>query len=304
MGLFGKNADANWVECEKKHGFDLNKNSRGCPLCELTRKNQPLENISTASSNLLSKPSKMKVVEKGAICINENTRTIGTHPWFNTLFSAKAACRILENIRTPNKEPSLQDLLTACKPAFIAASLTQYRGFPKDVEEPSSLGRLALHFLQAYSDLGLIAFKMGDNLIDNLPSRGWDKIKVVLTVAGAEFIALPNKIFDEQQPIQQLTDEERTWFINYVKQAEKRGFGEYRVLKDFAVFLKKKPTKSEELRNWFLAYAPFKQFVAKNPNEDRAKNLAATLAGSKLALLRELGIVNDARNDYSVVRDL
>ena len=123
-----------------------------------------------------------------------------------------------------------------------------------------------------------------------------------------------SNIFDDLSEQQVLTDEERDWMISYLKKIDEDGYKEYSLLKDVYTFLSEGHNGKHDLWGWFKSNNKFVDYIkswsrkAERGDEAAFKaqigNLSMSFASSKVALLRELGVVKNKRNDYSIMGEL
>jgi hypothetical protein len=183
--------------------------------------------------------------------------------------------------------------------------LQKFRGFPKKYKRESAIGRLVWHFITTAYQTGLMEIE-GDA---GIPAHGWDAVFVSITKEGFEFCQLENRVLDWKSREQVLTDAERNWVIGYLKKIDGEGFKEYTLLRGVFDELKKNNTA---ISDWLEHNENFITYVKtwSRKKEDttefakQMKTVAVMFAQSKIALLRELGVINNQRNDYSVTGSL
>lgn len=264
-------------------------------------------NLTKPLPNYLAPPPDLTNLKSGNPYLKTpGAEHVGTWGQFNSFFPVKAVLRILSHLVSENggKAANLQDLVNRSKAVFELAGLRHYRGFPSSRKE-SAVGRLVWHFITPAHEMGLIKIE-GE---DEVPVRGWGKVHVVPTKEGLEFARLKNLIFDEQDTKQLLSDAEREWVLGHLKKIDAKGYKEYSFLKEIFDELKK---GNADIASWlknnqrFINYV--KSWSRKAEDEKKFKkqvaNVAGTFVQSKIALLRELGVISDKRNDYSILRNL
>jgi hypothetical protein len=142
-----------------------------------------------------------------------------------------------------------------------------------------------------------------------IPAHGWDSTYLSITKEGFEFCQLENRVLDWKAHEQVLTDPERDWVIRYLKKIDGEGFKEYSLLRGVFEELKK---KNIDISGWFERNESFRTYVKSwsRKKEDTAKfskqmkTVAIMFAQSKIALLREMGLVQNQRNDYTIIGSL
>ncbi len=314
MALFNQPTE-NRIKCGRCNTeFDLNKNS-GCPLCGFGGKAksaiEPMQTLMPAVSyngNYLAVPKEIKS-KPGKVTPSKESRSVGSWGMFNSFFPGKAVLRILANYLSESKQEYMQldKLLNTCSEVFKVHTLADYRGFPNDTTpDSSSMGRLVSHFIKTFTDMGFfhVRSKKGN---DSIWNEDLSNIEITITKEGYEFAKLKNKIFDEGGE-QILTNEERAWLLQYLKSIDS-DYREYNLLNAVYKFIKSGNNGKDELWDWFKHYPPFVTYVkdwsrkTKDPVEFKKQisNLAPTFASAKIALLRELGVIRNKRNDYTII---
>ena len=316
MRLFIQNE--NRVKCGKcGTEFDVNRND-GCPLCGFGKdgkadRPEKIARSVISSANYLAIPVNKKT-EEGTIFTSKETESVGSWCMFNSFFPGKAILRILANLENEENSKSirLDKLLEIAAESITARGLTKWRGFPKDIESDSSIGRLVYHFMKTFCNMGFIKAENTEGVSENVWEEHWTNIYLSITKEGLEFAKLHNRIFDDDEESQVLSAEEKDWLVKYLKKIDTQGYKEYTLLKRVFEFLKEGHNGKNELWDWFASDKTFIDYVKdwsrKSGNEEEFKlqiqNLAPTLAAGKIALLRELGIIRNKRNDYNIVGDL
>jgi len=247
---------------------------------------------------------------------NERGSSVGSWGQFNSFFPICAAARIAVNLDMLSRK----DLLTLDR--FANLSVTQFkirklssaRGFPSS-DKPTAVGRYVWHFLITAHEMGLIRI-INSKEPETLPwsLSDWDSFVVEPTRSGYEFACFSSKFLDLQAKDQVLDQEAAAWIISHLKNIETMGYAEYSFLKNILTFLKKGNNGKEDLRYWLQNNERFKKYVAtwsrKASSADvklymkQLSNLANTFASSKIALLRELRLVDPRRNHYEVIGSL
>jgi len=263
----------------------------------------PTLSTTVTPHHYLTPPPELGDLESGRILQTPAGLYVGSWGQFNSFFPWKAVLRILSHMIKDNsgKAVTLEELVSKSKEVFELTGLSRYRGFPSSSKE-SAVGRLVWHFITPAHEMGLIKIDGGNEI----PVRGWGKVHISPTKEGLEFAKLNNPIFDEGETEQILSDAERKWVLDHLKRIDGEGYREYSFLKEIFDELEKGNT---DIASWlennqrFITYV--KSWSRKAGDEKKFKkqvtNLAAMFAQSKIALLRELGVISDRRNDYTVI---
>ncbi len=276
----------------------------------------------SATPSCLKIPTMRNESVSGEISVNlgdKRTSFVGSWGQFNSFFSVKAALRILANFLEENKKTSVNlkefvdfSLKIFSNTKISGTPMRKFRGFPSS-DKDSAAGRFVWHFLCTAEEMGLIKITKSSLEYDGMPLtfHGWGKVDITITGEGLKFAKLENNLFDRGDPVQVLTEAEKVWLLDYLKKIDVKGYREYSLLRDVYEFLKAENPGKEELFSWlennknFVKY--IKKWSRKNKSGDKKafekqlKNLAATFACSKIALLRELGVVSPKRNVYDIV---
>lgn len=247
---------------------------------------------------------------------NENKRTNSVGSWgqFNSFFPIKGALRILANYIqfTGEKSIKLDNFVELCLDNFRRKNYNELRGFPGS-EKDTARGRFVWHFLATACEMGLISIVESTLDYEGMPSSllDWDNVSITITREGLEFATLPNNILDNLSNQQVLTKEETNWIITFLKKIDNEGYKEYSLLHDIYIFLSNGHNGKDELWAWFQNNQKFIEYIKSWSRkaergdqiafEEQIKNLSVTFAGSKIAILRELGIINNKRNDYTIM---
>ena len=252
----------------------------------------------------LTPPPALGELVSGKLTLTESAKYVGTWGQFNSFFPMKAVLRVLAHLMDENEEgrTSLQTLVDRSIYAFKAADLQKFRGFPKKYKRESAIGRLVWHFISTAYQTGLIGIEGGAGI----PAHGWDYVYVSITKEGFEFCQLENRVLDWKAHEQVLTDAERDWVIGYLKKIDSEGFKEFSFLKGVFEELKKNNT---DISGWLERNENFRTYVKSwsRKKEDtvefskQMKTVAIMFSQSKIALLRELAIVSNHRNDYTII---
>lgn len=316
----------NRVKCGRCNTeFDVHKNGAQCPLCGFGKNlfnekgilKEMLENSldAVAYKDYLTIPKEIQL-PSGRIVDDKETAVVGFWGMFNDFFSGKALLRINANmLKETNKEYiSLHDLIENAKIVIDKNNLSELKGFPNDVNGESSVGRLVYHFIDGFYKIGLFEVKPVKKFErDKIWSEDWKNILIRPTKEGLVFARLPNKVFDDKKyDDQTLTLEEKEWMINYLKKIDKEGFKEYTLLKDIASFIQKGNNGNRDLWAWFKENPEFVNYVTAwstkkdNPKafEKQLHTLAQTFSAGKISLLREMRIIENKRNDYTIIGEM
>lgn|GEM_PF-1377442 len=252
----------------------------------------------------LSPPPELAGLKSGHPYLETSAaKHVGTWGQFNSFTPIKAVLRILcHTVSEKGGEAvNLQELVDRSREIFKTAGLARYRGFPSSNKD-SAVGRLVWHFITPAHEMGLVRIEGAKEI----PARGWGKVMISPTKEGLEFAGLKNHIFDERGTKQVLSDAEREWMLGHLKKMDAEGYKEYSFLLEVFGELKKGNT---DIASWlennrrFINYV--KSWSRKAGEEKKLKkqlaNVATMFAQSKIALLRELGVISDKRNDYTVI---
>lgn len=300
--------------------FDLDRNPGGCPLCGFGIKSQnSLQEIKGKmyvdigqKINYLSIPLEIKL-PSGKI---QELNIVGAWGMFNDFFSGKALLRVATNIINEKKVEyiKLEELIEKAKMVIVQNNLSELKGFPNNIAtKPSSISRLVYHFLLVFASMGLFETKQAKESEKNMWNDAWENILVRPTKEGLEFARLKNKIFDDKDYENQiLSEEEKNWLIKYLQEIDKKGYKEYSFLLDMLNFLKEKKRSKEEIIEWLMKNEKLIKYTKSwshkkdKPKEfaKQIKNIAATFMAGKISLLRELGVISNKRNDYTVIGEL
>jgi hypothetical protein len=261
-------------------------------------------------SNYLAPPPELKNLSNGKVITSSvEAPYVGTLGLFNSFFPVKAVLRILAYMMEENDggPVNLQRLVDKSIEVFRAAGLSEYRGFPMRkkgrTEKESAIGRLVWHFIVPAHQMGLVE---ADN---EIPVRAWDSVHVSITKEGWEFARLENRVLDKKEQEQVLSEAEREWMFEYLGKIDNDGYKEYSFLKRIFEELKRGNTN---ITVWLERDEQFNEYVKSwsRKTEDPKKfktqigHVAAMFAQGKIALLRELGVISNKRNNYSVIGEI
>jgi len=269
-------------------------------------------------ANYLRIPNGMDNLIEGRVKLDApDAPRVGNWGQVNSFFPIKAALRILANVLSERnvKSVELKEFVEICIKTFDEGGLNKYRGFPSSKKD-TARGRFVWHFLTSAYYMGLIEVTESKLEEKGLPRTllYWEDIKITITLPGLEFARLKNNVFDGLSSEQVLTEEEKEWVVKYLKRIDAEGFKEYSLLKDVFEFLKQGHNGKDDLWNWFQNDQRFIDYVrswsrktATGREEDLRKqisNLSMTYAASKVALLRELKVLENRRNRYKIIGQL
>ena len=234
---------------------------------------------------------------------------LGKNFLFNSFFAAKAMLRVIANL-TNEEAPEQDKVLDTFNKATMARDLQKYNGFPKKREnekhEGSSINKLLHSILLPLSQMGML--KLNDNNIS-------------LTKHGLEFSMLTNPKLDNNKE-ELLSEEEINYLIDYLKEIDIHGYKEYTFLKRIVDFIKEKSTYGktpvyQDLVDFIKRDERFVDYVYKTskfgknglPKESRdlinkLQRTAQAVVASRIALLRELRVIEDKRNSYRIIKDV
>jgi hypothetical protein len=283
------------------------------------------DKIRTSSSNeLIAKPQSTRTYLPGRIFkLPGDVRGEHIGPWiqFNSYFPVKAGLRILSNmINRDNtvEDCNLLEFVNTCEHVFRDLGYHSLRGFPSS-DKDSAIGRFVLHFLFTALEMGLIRVSR-QSLPEGLATQGipasrnnWDQVWISPSMEGFEFALLPNKIFDYPEDFnkknQIATNEERRWWLQYISHLDDQGYKLYSIMKSCYDYLNAGHDGKEELPAMLKNHPALVNYVEKSVVDkerwDRIKkDYALILAGTNIAMLRELGLVSSVRGEYKVIGDI
>jgi len=277
--------------------------------------NYMLKDSEGFTGSLIKKPEKANMTLSGDIYKSEITTKIGNWGLFNSFFPIKAVLRVLINKENGRKEAlTLKELVEICRVEFSKGNLRKLRGLPSNLKKESSIGRLVWHFIGPSREMGFLVIEgeINGNKVNHIPNseKDWGKVKLYPTNDGVEFALLENNIFDKGGNEQVLTKGEKEWLVEYLKSIDRKGHKEFTILKNVFKFLQSGHDGKDELRNWFRNNSTFLSYVKKVSSKrggalgEQLNNLSITFAASKIALLREFGIVSNKRGDYRIIGEL
>ncbi len=241
-------------------------------------------------------------------------RIVGSWGQFNSFFPVKAACRIIANLVSMNREESLRlDRFVAISVTeFKKRGLDRWRGFPSS-GKPTAAGRYVWHFLTTAQEMGFIALRVPPGVRDTMPESlsDWDSCYLGISDVGYELAQLRNDLLDQAGNRQVLSASESKLIINHLKEIDSKGYGEFSLLMQVYLYLEEGHNGKDELRHWFEQNASFREYVGSWSRKigsgseiegiRQLSNMGGTFAASKVALLRELGLVDSRRNKYGIV---
>jgi len=255
----------------------------------------------------LSPPPLLEGLPSGNVVLTSTAEYVGSWGQFNSFFPIKALLRTLAHMMKENnqKPVSLQALVDKSVEVFRAAGLRKYRGFPKKYRKDSAVSRFVWHFIATANEIGLIRVEG----MEEIPSKRWEDTYISITRDSLEFARLENRLLDWNEQQQVLTRAESEWMINYLKKIDNRGYREYSFLREIFEELKRGNT---DIAAWLQKNERFKEYIRSwsrkkgKPGEFRnqLRNLSVMFAQGKIALLRELGIISNRRNDYRIIGSL
>ena len=236
---------------------------------------------------------------------------IGSWFMFNSFFAGKALLRVLANLLNKEQISSVStDVLAQVSyDVFRKEGLSKYRGFPKEKKhhkyEKSNIDKLKYFVLRPFADMGLVAIKPGD-----------EHDQVFLTKFGLEFAMLKNPILDERKQSPYLSTSEQNFMISYLKSIDTK-YKEYNTLKETLDFIKtKKNISYSEIVDWFVKNKKIVDYLYEGSRAQKEKkskddkdfktylnHAAYSFASSRIALLRELGIISDKRGEYNIISE-
>ncbi len=227
-----------------------------------------------------------------------SNKPLGTWAMFNSFVPGKAALRVLAHILRDEQTDgvSFARLVDEAVRNIRLRNISGIRGFPSS-RKASSIPRFATQLVLPLSGMGLISSKLHEG------TR-----MVGLTQDGLSFSLLENPVIDRKSSTGQLSQPERKWLIDYLKKIDGVGFKEYSTLQSIVGFIGTKHPSRTQLVEWFTTRSDFQESTKSGSRysgqplrlRKQLQNLASTYVSSKIAILRELGVVSDARGKYDL----
>lgn len=300
--------------------FDFAKNKDSCPLCGFGKKSfaeSPLEFSKKeetpkphAVAEFFGIPPELNL-QKGKVMADKETQTWGSWLMFNDFFAPKFISRVLAWKMHKEKKDSifLNELMEETINLIAKHNLSHLKGFP-NLDKDRKGVRLVHHFLRTFVNMGLIDANIDDRRGDEIWKENWTKIKISLTKQGLEFARIKNSVFDEGKKEQILSLEEKNWLVDCLKEIDRDGHKEYSILKQIYDLLKSGKNGNKDLWKWFENNKKFCEYIYERSEraqkdskilKQQIHNYARTFASAKISLLRELGVVKDKRNDYTIM---
>jgi len=278
------------------------------------------ENQVTQMQDLLSAPPKitnLPAYSLGKCSSPTRPQLVGSWGQFNSFYPVKAACRIVANSIALGREDNLR------LDRFVLASLSEFkrrkmerlRGFPSS-GKATAAGRYVWHFLTTAYEMGFLTLRTAPGVKDTMPESlsDWEMSFVGISDKGFEFARFDNDVFDHSNNVQVLSGDESSFILNHLKEIDSKGYREFSLLRDVYRFLGEGHDGKDDLRHWFEGNQSFRDYVASwsrklGPGSEaegskQLSNVASTYAASKIALLRELRLVDYRRNRYDIVGEL
>ena len=235
---------------------------------------------------------------------------MGKNFLFNSFFAAKAMLRVIANLtKEEQKSPEQSKVLEIFNKAAIALGLHAYNGFPKERKEKhegSKINKPLYGILIPLSQMGML--KLNDNNIS-------------LTKNGLEFSMLTNPKLDNNKD-ELLSEEEINYLIGYLKEIDMHGYKEYTFLKRIVDFIKEKSAygktpvyqdlvdfikRDERFVDYVYKTSKFsKNGLSKESHDflNKLQRTAQAVVASRIALLRELRVIEDKRNSYRIIKNV
>lgn len=235
---------------------------------------------------------------------------VGSWYMFNSYFASKALLRVLSNLVKEAKSPVNTDyLLDIFYSASKQSGLLAYRGFPKEKEaatkyKKSNVNKLKYFILAPLSEMGLV----------NIQNSGSKEEQIGITKHGLDLAMLENpKIDNKSNEI--LSDKEIQYLRSYLKDIDSLGYKENTMLYGLYDYIRGSKTVShDDLVNWFAKNPIIIDYIYKGSRAEKAKQsknserfqeqvekAARAFASGKIALLRELKVIEDKRGSYGII---
>jgi len=227
-----------------------------------------------------------------------SNKPLGTWAMFNSVVPGKAALRVLAHILRDEQADgvSFVRLVDEAVRNIRLGGFSGTRGFPSG-RKASSIPRFATQLVLPYTEMGLISSKLHDG------TR-----MVGLTQDGLTFSLLENPVIDRKSSTDRLSHVESKWITDYLKKIDGEGFKEYSTLQSIVSFIGARHPSRTQLVEWFANKSDFQEntkFGSRYSGQPlrlrkQLQNIASTYVSSKIAILRELGVVSDVRGKYDL----
>jgi hypothetical protein len=283
-------------------------------------KKTPQKDLNLLMGDYLSPPPELPILPKYVLGNSSNpirTKLVGSWGQFNSFYPVKAACRIVANLISVGQQETLRldHFVRASLDDFRKRGLGRLRGFPSS-SKVTAEGRYVWHFLTTGYEMGFLTLSAEPGAKDSMPESlsDWNVYSIGVSDVGLEFARMPNDILDRSAEAQILSSDESRLLLNHLKEIDVKGYREYSLLHDIFRFLREGHNGKNDLRHWFEEDTRFGEYVASwsrklkaGSDEESSKqlaNLASTYSASKIALLRELRLIDSRRNRYDVVGEI
>lgn len=240
---------------------------------------------------------------------NIKESTLGSWYMFNSFFASKAILRVLSSLLKENKNVVYSnELLNAFYSASKQADLLKYRGFPKEREktryEGSNISKLRYFILWPLAEMGFITIQDSANKQE----------RIRITRYGLEFGQLENSKLDSNGE-DLLSNNEIEYLRAHLKHIDSLGYKEKSILYSLYEYIKSSKTVShDDIVNWFAKNPIVIDYIYKDSRAEKAKQsknserfheqmekAARAFASGKIALLRELKVIEDKRGSYRII---
>jgi hypothetical protein len=229
-------------------------------------------------------------------------RPFGAWAMFNSFFPGKATLRVLAHTLAERKAEriSFGELIERSSQSFRPRGLAAFRGFPRS-KKASSIPRFASHLVLPLGEMGILSIQTNEGAQE-----------VGITESGLQFSLLENDVLDRRLNTEQLSESERPWLIEHLKSIDRQGFKEYSTLSSILHYIGINNPGRPQLVQWLATRPDFRENVkstSKYAGEQskftrQLHNIANTYMSSKVALLRELDILDNTRGVYKVKSEM
>ena len=229
-------------------------------------------------------------------------RPLGAWAMFNSFLPGKATLRILAHTLAERKAEHIPfgELIERSSQSFGPRGLGAFRGFPRS-KKASSIPRFANHLVLPLGEMGMLSVRTTEGVQE-----------VGITKSGLQFSLLQNSVLDRRFNTEELSETERRWIIEHLKMIDQQGFKEYSALSSILSYIRTNNPERQQLVQWLATRPDFRESVKSTSKYSREQskfnrqlhNIANTYMSSKVALLRELGILDNTRGVYSVKSEM
>jgi len=229
-------------------------------------------------------------------------RPLGAWAMFNSFLPGKATLRVLAHALAERKAERIPfgELIERSSQSFRPRGLAAFRGFPRS-KKASSIPRFASHLVLPLGEMGMLSVQSNEGVQE-----------VGITKSGLQFSLLENGVLDRRLNTEQLSEIERRWLIGHLKTIDEEGFKEYSTLNSILEYIRANNPERQQLVQWLASRLDFRDSVKSTSKyaRDQLKftrqlhNIANTYMSSKVALLRELDMLDNTRGVYKAKSEM